>query len=170
MENDEFIYGKIRFLGCTLWTDYNLYGSDNIQIAINEAKNIMTDYSRIRLGSEQRYRKLKPNDTIYFHRKSVKYLENKLNETFDGSTVIITHHSPSPKSILWQQSNNIINAAYCSNLEWLINKYKPELWIHGHIHKKFDYKIGEPRIICNSRGYAPDDIVKDFQMNFILDL
>ena len=28
------------------------------------------------------------------------------------------------------------------------------LWLHGHLHCQFDYKVGETRVICNSRGHA----------------
>lgn len=31
----------------------------------------------------------------------------------------------------------------------------PELWIHGHVHAKQDYRVGDTRVIANPRGY-PD--------------
>ena len=27
------------------------------------------------------------------------------------------------------------------------------LWIHGHTHTSFDYRVGGCRVICNPRGY-----------------
>ena len=29
-----------------------------------------------------------------------------------------------------------------------------DLWLHGHVHDSFDYRVGRCRVICNPRGYA----------------
>jgi len=29
----------------------------------------------------------------------------------------------------------------------------PVLWIHGHTHTSFDYRVGNCRVLCNPRGY-----------------
>ena len=169
LENDELILGDVRFLGCTLWTDFKLYGQDKFQSAVDEAQKVMTDYHRIRLGADKRYRKLRPSDTIFFHYKSTRFLEEKLIKPFEGSTVVITHHSPSPKANA-NKCEDLSEAAFSSNLEWLILNYKPNLWIHGHVHKKLDYQIGDTRVICNSRGYAPNDIVQEFRKDFFIEI
>lgn len=31
-----------------------------------------------------------------------------------------------------------------------------ELWIHGHIHKSFDYAIGKTRVVCNPIVYIDE--------------
>ena len=31
----------------------------------------------------------------------------------------------------------------------------PELWLHGHVHRSYDYFVGDVRLVCNPRGY-PD--------------
>jgi Icc-related predicted phosphoesterase len=43
--------------------------------------------------------------------------------------------------------------AFASNLEDLILRHQPELWVHGHIHHVRDYPIGDTRVVCNPRGY-----------------
>lgn len=170
LDRNEVILDGVRFLGCTLWTDFLLYGTDKFKIANFEAQQRMTDYNRIRLGQQNGYRKLKPSDTIQIHHLCVQFLEKKLQEPFEGSTVIVTHHSPTPKSIPECFKDDILNTSYCSNLEWMIQKYKPTLWIHGHIHHKFDYSIGDTRIICNPRGYTPDDLVDGFDPGFVIEI
>ena len=80
LENDELILDNIRFLGCTLWTDFCLYGEEKIESATCEAQNQMMDYKRIRLGPNHRYRKLRPFHTIHFHNESVRFLQEKLEE------------------------------------------------------------------------------------------
>jgi hypothetical protein len=29
----------------------------------------------------------------------------------------------------------------------------PSLWVHGHTHTSFDYRLGGCRVLCNPRGY-----------------
>lgn len=169
LENEELILNNIRFLGCTLWTDFRLYGEEKRELVMLEAQNQVTDYKRIRLGPKESYRKLKPLNTISFHNQSIRFLEEKLQKTFSGPTVIVTHHSPSSRSISGLLKDDLINASYCSNLEWMIEKYEPELWIHGHIHQKSDHMINKTHIVCNPRGYFPNT-VQGFQQELVLEI
>ncbi len=170
LENQEWVMDDIRFLGCTLWTDFNLFGPAKKDFAMFEAQQKMTDFQRIRLGQAYRYRKLCPSDTVIFHWQSRKFLNNKLAEPFPGKTVIITHHAASAKSLDEAGQNDLLSAAYCSDMENLILQYQPQLWIHGHLHRSLDYKIGNTRVICNPRGYFACQEVGDFQPDFVLDV
>jgi hypothetical protein len=42
---------------------------------------------------------------------------------------------------------------YGSNLDALLEDCGPALWIHGHVHDSFEYKIGGTTVACNPRGY-----------------
>ena len=30
----------------------------------------------------------------------------------------------------------------------------PVLWVHGHTHQRFDYRVRSCRVACNPRGYV----------------
>ena len=47
----------------------------------------------------------------------------------------ITHHAPTPRSIAARFHGSALNPAFASNLERLIARYQPALWIRGHMHK-----------------------------------
>ena len=36
----------------------------------------------------------------------------------------------------------------------MMDRYRPDLWVHGHLHWRRDYVVGDTRVICNPRGYA----------------
>jgi Icc-related predicted phosphoesterase len=55
-------------------------------------------------------------------------------------------------------------------MEEFILEHQPRLWIHGHTHETFDYRIGKTRIICNPRGYAPNDMNQDFKAGFVVEI
>jgi hypothetical protein len=53
-------------------------------------------------------------------------------------------------------------------MEDFILQHQPRLWIHGHTHESFDYKIGKTRVVCNPRGYAAIEENKGFRPDFTL--
>lgn len=84
--------------------------------------------------------------------------------------MVITHHAASPRSLDASAREELISAAYCSDLEWLIHRYQPGFWTHGHIHQPADYALGKSRIVCNPRGYAPHLQVEGFRPDLVIDV
>ena len=66
---------------------------------------------------------------------------------------MITHHAPTPRSLAPHFEGNRYNAAFASNLENLIKRYQPMLWVRGHMHDPVDVEIGSTRVLCNPAGY-----------------
>lgn len=159
--------GNVRFLGSTLWTDFNL-GKTPVLSRQYAAKH-MNDY-RIIYNSEE-LRTLTPEDTQREHVETVKALNELLDCAYKGKTVIITHHAPHSNSLNHDRGNHPeLDPAYASDLSSLITKHTPELWIHGHTHKCEDYYIGPTRVISNQRGYVPYQPVHDFNPNLIIEV
>ena len=149
LEND---YVKIKdtiFLGCTLWTDFR---NENA-LEMMEAAQCMNDYKVIRIGSN--YRKLNPDDTLKFHKKTKQFLLDTLPMFENQKVWVLTHHAPSYQSVHPKYRNSgIANGAYVSDLDDLIlNNPQIKCWSHGHTHESLDYKIGDCRVVCNPRGY-----------------
>jgi Icc-related predicted phosphoesterase len=145
LENDEIVIDGVRFLGCTLWTDYALYG--DVPTALMRAKACMNDHRVIRFGA----RLFTPQDALQLHRESRAWLARKLDAPFIGKTVVVTHHCPHPLSVHPRYGNDPLNAAYASDLSHLMGK--AALWIHGHVHNSFDYVVNGTRVMANPRGY-----------------
>jgi Icc-related predicted phosphoesterase len=82
-----------------------------------------------------------------------------------GPTVVITHHAPSPRSIHPRFEESILNACFVSDLEHLLGQERVELWIHGHTHDSFDYRVNGTRVLCNPRGYARDGVNENASFN-----
>jgi hypothetical protein len=153
LENEEVILDGVRFLGATLWTDFNLYG-DPAQ-AMHTSQLMMNDFKLIYTLSEERNGGfLVPEDTLEFHLTSRAWLEAELSKTFDGKSVVVTHHAPHPFSVHPRFKAQMLSASFVSDLSDLIERYQPSLWVHGHVHDSFDYHVGKTRIVCNPRGYV----------------
>ena len=149
LNNDKIVLHGVRFLGSTLWTDFRLYGETDAWFARQRAKRSMKDFEVIRHGGLR----LTPEDSVAIHESSRAWIERELDVRFDGPTVVVTHHLPASMSIAKRYANDPLNPAFASSLEEVIEKYHPELWIHGHTHVPCDYDLFKTRIICNPRGY-----------------
>lgn len=167
LENDEFIFQNVRFLGCTLWTDFEILGLEHRNLAMWDAEQKMTDYRLIRLSPK--FSRLRPVDTAGFHFASLKWLKRQLEIPFDGRTVVVTHHAPSAKSFNPKYQSDLLSAAFASNLEPLMDEFKIDLWIYGHTHHNADFVHGSTRILSNQRGY-PGERIPGFNPNLVIEI
>ena len=156
LENDAIVLGGVRFVGATLWTDYGLFGPVNVPLAMRAASEGLRDHKRI-TWSKQPWQRLRPAEALRLHSQSRKFIADALKTPHAGPTVVITHHAPHPGSLHPRFSNDLLSAAYVSDLSGLIESGAPDLWVHGHVHSSFDYKVGSTRIICNPHGYAREN-------------
>lgn len=153
LNRSELILGNIRFLGCTLWTNWQLKigeGSDPAR-AMREARLYMMDYRCI-TPTDNDFVFLKPEDTLAFHEQDMAWLRAHLEQPFEGRTVVITHHPPHRKSLDEKYSKDWCSPAFVSDLPDATFR-GVDLWVHGHTHTRFDYQVGQCRVICNPRGY-----------------
>lgn len=152
LDNETIEIDGVRICGTVLWTDFMLFGSDRGTMGrcMSDAKHGMNDFSQIRfVGGGW----LSPANTVRLHRVSASFLAETLGTPFDGPTLVVTHHLPSMTSVADRFRKDLMSAAFASNLDHLVAK--ADLWVHGHTHDSFDYRIDKCRVVCNPRGY-PD--------------
>jgi len=149
LQNQVVVIDGVRFIGCTLWTDFNLNGDQ--PLAMLQAQGSMNDY---RLICHAINKVITPYTILNEHQISFMFLQDELSKDFDGPTVVITHHAPSELSCLPRYRGNSLNGAYASRLDKFIEIMQPTLWVHGHIHDAKDYMIGNTRVVVNPRGYV----------------
>jgi Icc-related predicted phosphoesterase len=155
LENDFALIDGVRFVGATLWTDFALRAERASDIAWSEraAEGLMADYRAILGRSSKDPHCLRAGHTADMHAYSRVYIEQVLSVPFDGPTVVVSHHAPHPGSIAPEFRDSGLNPAFVSDLTEVIDRYEPGLWVHGHVHTAFDYRVGETRVVCNPRGY-----------------
>jgi len=166
LENESVQINGFRFFGCTLWTDMALLGDPTV--AMTAAAIRMNDYSLIR--NSRTSGRLSPADTVAWYKKSVEKLCRFLEAGDSERSVVVTHSCPSIRSIPARFRGDALSPAFASNMEPLIQKYKPRLWVHGHTHVSFDYKIRKTRIVCNPRGYVPKALNQKFEIEKVVEL
>lgn len=137
----------VRIVGITLWTDYAIAGDASAARAW--ARREMPDFLNIDIGQ----RRLSPRHLDHFHTLHRELIELDLAASFDGSTIVVTHHAPHPKSLRNPLFVEDSDASFASDLSAVIERYEPAVWIHGHVHESHDYYVNATRVVCNPRGY-----------------
>lgn len=133
------------------------------------AAQVMNDYSQIAY-SKRPFSRLRPRQTLQMHRESRRFLEGFLDDHRAKRTVVVTHHSPSRKSILPIHTGDLATAAFVSDMDDLIRERGPSLWVHGHVHHRCEYEVGRTRVICNPRGYPGDPSFGKFATSLVVDV
>ena len=154
LENKAVEIGGFVFLGCTLWTNFELW--PNAREAMLFANHEMNDFWVIKKTDGNKM--YSAEDSAKRHAASVRWLTRRLARHDPARTIVVTHHAPSPRSISPQNVGDMMSAAFASNLEPLIKASRVPLWIHGHTHYNVDYKIGTTRIYSNQRGYRHEGV------------
>lgn len=153
LDGCEAVIGGVRFLGATLWTDYDLLGTDLRAQSMRVAGLAMNDHRLIRVGE----RTFTPADARALHLTARDGLAAALARPFGGPTVVVTHHAPHERSVARRYLCNPLNPAFVSDLGDLFAKDAPVLWVHGHTHAYLDYRVSATRVVCNPLGYRGEN-------------
>jgi predicted phosphodiesterase len=143
------VMGNIRFIGCTLWTDYELFGIASRLQAMAECGQKIFDHSVIKGELDERF---SPAEARALHWAQRHWLTAALADPFDGSTIVIIHHAPHPKSVHTDFASFMTSSSFVSDLSSLMGT--AEIHIHGHVHASFDYQVKGTRVVANPLGHC----------------
>jgi len=155
LERSSLEVNGVRFLGCTLWSAFDLYGADTQQaLAMTTARRKINDYWMINAKGGKR---LEPRDTLKLHRTAVRWLDAELSKPFDGKTVVVTHFAPHRGCVAPQHEGSDVSPYFVTDLSWLMEKHHIAVWCHGHTHTNNDFGAENGcRIVSNQRGYPKE--------------
>lgn len=147
LEKDHIDINGVRFIGCTLWTDFKIMGAFFEKEAKSWCSEHVGDLALIK-KKESGMHPWSVEDMCKEHELSVRYLEHMLlKEPFSGERVVVTHFAPHIKSV---PMDNLIGAYIASDQERLMGF--SAYWIHGHIHHVNNYELHGTKVISNPRG------------------
>jgi predicted phosphodiesterase len=138
----------VNFFGGTMWTDFesgDISAMQNATVGINDFKVINYEGTAFT-----------PEDSVKLHQAFLTKLEAWLYKPISGPRVVITHHAPviKPDSIHSEYTGKLLKPAFVAyDTLALIEKYAPDVWIHGHTHECDYQTIGKTKILSNQLGY-----------------
>jgi predicted phosphodiesterase len=162
LENDSIVLNlggrgtPVRVAGCSLWTDYQVFGANNAAPAMRAALGGLNDH-RLITWQKRPWKRFRPEEAALMHSESKDFLIRTLATPFPGPTVAVCHHGHW-RSTHPQYQTDILSAAFVSNLSF-IEEIQPgfDFFIHGHVHSSSDYRVGRTRVLCNPRGYPGEN-------------
>jgi hypothetical protein len=146
---------RVRIVGTTRWSDFDLFGPAGRARAERAAAYFMRVMGATRYGL--------PFDAAAVRTEAVKcrdWLEDTLAVPAQGrwdKTLVVTHFAPSQRSADARYGEQPGTASFCNADDELITR--ADLWLHGHVHCRHDYRVERPglrpaRVVCNPRGLA----------------
>ena len=155
LDRRSVVLDGVRFIGATLWTDFALNGVADAFYAKRTAANAMPDFRVIACRGGV----FTPDESVSRHDADRNFIEAELRTAAEAgeTAVVVTHHAPTPRSIRPWYVGNSLNPAFASDLETLIARHAPPLWIHGHMHDSIDEQLGATRVLANPGGYSASE-------------
>jgi Icc-related predicted phosphoesterase len=147
LQNGGFIeIDGVRIIGATLWSD--------ITNCREIVKYMLSDYSVIFIkDGDTKSKLITPDYTLDLHRRHLENIKESLYE-WEGPSIVVTHHTPSFKSMTPGFEDSMINSAFMNELE--LEKW-PTYWIHGHVHSRHNYMHNGCNVLCNPVGYKGEE-------------
>lgn len=163
LDLDELIIDQVRFLGATSFTNYRVTG--NPAGAARIAQMSMSDFKQIKTD---RFGKVHPADFIRIADESYAWLKQKLDEPFQGKTVVITHHAPALVCLEHGGTHGSeLDGSYANDWDDLLAG-QADVWIYGHTHESVDFEFHGTRVVSNQRGYPNEE--SGFRPGLVIEL
>jgi predicted phosphodiesterase len=175
LEREVLQLGGIRFVGTTLWSDFDALGlrpgheaKDTVQLlklrhkGFRAANFYLEKYASTRAGQPMladAWRELAL--------ECQQWLRAALAQPFEGTTVVVTHFAPTLLSADPRYGITPGTAGFCNSLDGLLAQ--ADLWLHGHLHCQFDYREQGCRVLSNALGYASKGEQEGFREDFVID-
>lgn len=155
---------RIRFLGCTRWTDFDAFGPGPREKALRAARYFVEVMRATRDGLPLDAQAVREEALASRAWLAAALAAPAPADPADpagwDATVVITHHAPSLRSADPRYGEQLGTASFCNADEALMPGV--DLWIHGHLHCRADYRVPHPdgrvtRVLSNARGLAKKD-------------
>lgn len=183
LEREVVTLGDVRFVGTTLWADFDALATAPGQPAGDTVKLLKARHKAFRaanfyLQKAATTRGGEPWLAEGWRELALEcqqWLRSALAQTFDGTTVAVTHFAPSLRSADPRYGMVPGTAGFCNSLDDLLPL--ADWWLHGHLHCPSDYRVpapgrrhGECRVLANPLGYASKGEQETFREDFVVDV
>lgn len=170
LEQNWVVIGNVRFLGCTLWSDFRLHGRQYRDECKRAALRSIADFSVIRYEGER----FTPDHAAMLFRQSYDWLEAQLAIPYDWQTVVISHFLPHRAAVhpIHARGRDPITAYFTTACSDLMDCYPIDIWMYGHSHNSVDLLLDNGvRLTSNQRGYPNEPwAYTQFNPNKIIEL
>ena len=92
-----------------------------------------------------------------FEHQRTHLKQTKIMLSFAGKIdVVITHWPPTKEAIHPFYDGDPMNPYFINDREDVVRQMGAKLWISGHTHESYDYRVGETRCVGNPSGFPSE--------------
>ena len=155
LEREALVIDGTRFIGTTLWTDFDALCqwpddiSRNLKMrekAFRAANFYLKKAAVTRNGQPMLAEEMREQALV-----CQAWLREALAVPWGGTTVVVTHFAPSLLSGDPRYGLVPGTAGFCNSLDELFGQ--AQFWLHGHLHSPSDYVRNGCRVLANPLGY-----------------
>lgn len=151
LNNEAVDVAGLRVLGTPLWSGLELFRNPIHEAHLKRnLPMLMKDFAHIRKDNGRTWT---TRNMLDAYAQSVAFLEKELAD--NEGALVVTHWPAHIESISPEFDGDILLPYFVNHLPHLVGK--SGAWIHGHVHDRFCYRIGEDPsrglVVCNPRGY-----------------
>jgi hypothetical protein len=176
LERDTLVLGGVRFVGTTLWTDFDALCPTDPTSANALALQLKARDKAFRAANFYLRKTLTQRAGQPWLAEGVRqqalvcqqWLREALAIPFDGPTVAVTHFAPSLMSADPRYGMVPGTAGFCNALDDLLPQAR--LWLHGHLHAPSDYMHRGCHVVANPLGYARKNEQVAFQPQMVIEI
>ena len=170
LERETLVVGDVRFIGTTLWADFDALATpgDTIGEALKKRGKAMraANFYLEKMGTTRQGVPFLAEQLREHSLTCEAWLREALTAPFDGSTVVVTHFAPSLASADPRYGLAPGTAGFCNSLDDLLPA--ADLWLHGHLHCAFDYVKDGCRVVANPLGYRSKGEQEGFRPELLI--
>jgi predicted phosphodiesterase len=174
LEREVFALDGVRFVGTTLWADFDALitesDREHIGTALKKREKAFraANYYLKKAGGTRRGEPLLAPGWRELALECEQWLRRALAAPFDGVTVAVTHFAPSLRSADPRYGLTPGTAGFCNSLDDLMPL--ADYWLHGHLHCQQDYAVGGCRVMANTLGYAARGEQEGFREQLVIEV
>ncbi len=176
LEREVLVIGGVRFIGTTLWADFDALATAGDHLAASPAPLLHKREKAFRaanfyLRKTGATRAGEPLLAEGWREQALvcqRWLREALAQPFEGATVVVTHFAPTLLSADARYGLTPGTAGFCNSLDELLPQ--ASFWLHGHLHCQQDYRAGDCHVVANTLGYAVKGEQEGFRESMLLDI
>lgn len=175
LEREVVVMHGVRFVGTTLWSDFDALGPGSDDSAATLAQQLQAREKAFRAANFYLRKTGGTRHGVPMLARQVReqaavcqtWLRQALSIPHVGPTVAVTHFAPSLRSADPRYGLAPGTAGFCNALDELLPY--ANIWLHGHLHAPSDYVHCGCRVVANPLGYARKNEQTGFRPVLVVD-
>ncbi len=190
LERQTLCVGGVRFVGSTLWSDFDalaqraparpraraaraaatVQATDAATQPLQQREKAMraANFYLVKMAAQRHGRLFDAQAMRVLALECQHWLRATLAQPFDGPTVVVTHFAPTLHSADPRYALGPATAGFCNALDDLLPL--ADLWLHGHLHCPTDLQLGRCHLVANPLGFSDKQEQQAFLAQQVIEL